>query len=115
MIASFPFCPNSGTYSATGIYPGFCIILKRKALDHILIRYAVSNGAVLRPSCMVKSLRRVNGYPTLKKGFESSVPGLHFIGAPSAWSFGPLMRFVSGTWYTGGELTRRIAARVNQG
>ena len=32
---------------------------------------------------------------------ESSVPGLHFIGAPAAWSFGPIMRFVSGGWYTG--------------
>jgi geranylgeranyl reductase family protein len=47
----------TGTYSATGIYPGFCIILKRKALDHIMIRYAVSHGAALRPNCVVKTLR----------------------------------------------------------
>jgi hypothetical protein len=27
------------------------------------------------------------------------VPGLHFLGAPAAASFGPLMRFVSGAGY----------------
>jgi FAD-dependent urate hydroxylase len=40
---------------------------------------------------------------------ESSVPGLHFLGAPAAWSFGPIMRFVSGGWYTGRALVRTIA------
>ena len=30
---------------------------------------------------------------------ESSVPGLHFLGAPAAWSFGPTMRFVAGGWF----------------
>jgi menaquinone-9 beta-reductase len=47
----------TGTYSDSGIYPGFCIILKRKALDHIMIRYAVSCGAALRPNCVIKTLR----------------------------------------------------------
>jgi hypothetical protein len=40
---------------------------------------------------------------------ESSVPGLHFLGAPAAWSFGPIMRFVSGGWYTGRAVARAIA------
>jgi geranylgeranyl reductase family protein len=47
----------TGTYSDSGTYPGFCIILKRKALDHIMIRYAVSCGAALRPNCVAKQLR----------------------------------------------------------
>jgi hypothetical protein len=42
----------------------------------------------------------------LRRGLESSVPGLHFVGAPAAWSFGPIMRFVSGGWYTGRALAR---------
>jgi hypothetical protein len=40
---------------------------------------------------------------------ESSVPGLHFLGAPAALSFGPIVRFVSGGWYTSRELVRAIA------
>jgi hypothetical protein len=39
---------------------------------------------------------------------ESSVPGLHFVGAPAAWSFGPINRFVSGGWYAGRALARVI-------
>jgi cation diffusion facilitator CzcD-associated flavoprotein CzcO len=82
-----------------------------RRVDHVLCATGyhvdISRYSFLAPE-LVQSLRRVNGYPMLRDGFESSVPGLHFLGAPSAWSFGPLMRFVSGTWYTGGELTRRI-------
>ena len=52
-----------------------------------------------------------SGYPTLSGGFESSVPGLHFLGAPAAWSFGPLMRFVSGSWFASRTLATAIARR----
>jgi hypothetical protein len=54
-------------------------------------------------------IRRAGGYPLLGRGMESSVPGLHFLGAPAAWSFGPIMRFVCGGWYTGRALVRTIA------
>jgi FAD-dependent urate hydroxylase len=39
---------------------------------------------------------------------ESSVPGLHFLGAPAAKSFGPIMRFVAGGWYAAQSLTRVV-------
>jgi len=52
-----------------------------------------------------------NGYPRLEAGFESSVPGLHFVGAPGALTFGPIMRFVVGTWYAAPSLTRRVVGR----
>jgi NADPH-dependent 2,4-dienoyl-CoA reductase/sulfur reductase-like enzyme len=54
-------------------------------------------------------IRRAGGYPVLGRGMESSVPGLHFLGAPAAWSFGPILRFVSGGWYTSRALVRTIA------
>ena len=57
---------------------------------------------------LVSRIRTVGGYPVLKPGMESSVPGLHFLGAPAAWSFGPIMRFVAGGWYGAGSLTRGI-------
>jgi hypothetical protein len=34
----------------------------------------------------------------LNGGYETSIPGMHFIGAPAAWSF-PLMRFVAGAGF----------------
>ena len=57
---------------------------------------------------IVAALSRVNGLPRLTSGFESTVPGLHFVGAPAAWSHGPLMRFVAGTEYASRSLSRSI-------
>jgi FAD-dependent urate hydroxylase len=56
-----------------------------------------------------RGLRLHDGYPILRAGFESSVPGLHFVGAYSAWSFGPIMRFVAGTKFTAHTLAKHIA------
>jgi FAD-dependent urate hydroxylase len=56
-----------------------------------------------------EGIRAVAGYPVLGRGLESSIPGLHFVGAPAAWSFGPIMRFVSGSWYASRELAQRLA------
>jgi cation diffusion facilitator CzcD-associated flavoprotein CzcO len=56
-------------------------------------------------------LRTRDGAPLLAPGFESSVAGLHFVGAFAAASFGPVMRFVSGTPYTGRALARHLGDR----
>jgi FAD-dependent urate hydroxylase len=63
---------------------------------------------------LVRRIRLVDGYPVLGAGLESSVPGLHFVGAPAAWSFGPTMRFVSGGWFAGRSVATTIA-RANRG
>jgi len=34
------------------------------------------------------------------------VPGLHFVGKPAAWTFGPLLNFISGAHFAGPELLR---------
>ena len=59
-----------------------------------------------RPNCL--KWCGSDGYPLLGPGFESSLPGLHFLGATAARSFGPVSRFVSGTTYAARALTRRI-------
>ena len=51
------------------------------------------------------------GYPILNSGLESSLPGLHFVGAPASESFGPIMRFVVGTWYAGPVIARAATGR----
>jgi lysine/ornithine N-monooxygenase len=64
---------------------------------------------------LLKQLRVSDGYPVLDAGFESSLPGLHFVGAAAARSFGPLCRFVSGTPFTARSLTRSLLARNGNG
>lgn len=58
-----------------------------------------------------RGLRVIDGYPVLRSGLETSVAGLHMMGAPAARSFGPTMRFVSGSWYGGQRVARTIAER----
>jgi len=82
--------------------------------DHVLLgtgyKVDVTKYPFLAPE-LVQELRTVNGYPVLGRGFESNLAGLHFLGAPAAWSFGPLMRFVAGTGFAAGELARAVAGR----
>ena len=60
---------------------------------------------------LVRSLRLDDGSPVLGTGLESSVRGQHFVGAPAAHTFGPVMRFVVGTAYAAPALTRAILGR----
>src|SRR5213594_1707296 len=82
--------------------------------DHVLLgtgyRVNVSRYAFLSQE-ISGSLSQVDGYPQLDRGFESSISGLYFVGAPAAWSFGPLMRFVSGTEFTGRALARAMGGK----
>jgi hypothetical protein len=63
---------------------------------------------VLDPALLVL-IDRVERAPRLSGRFESSVSGLYFVGAASAFSFGPLTRFVAGAEYTAPTLARRLA------
>jgi hypothetical protein len=44
----------------------------------------------------------------LSSHFESSVPGLYFVGTSAANSFGPLLRFAFGARFTATHLTKRL-------
>jgi thioredoxin reductase len=72
-------------------------------VDHVLLgtgyRVSVARMSYLSED-LSQSIQTVKGYPVLNRGFESSIPGLYFVGASGAYSFGPLCRFVAGTPYT---------------
>jgi NADPH-dependent 2,4-dienoyl-CoA reductase/sulfur reductase-like enzyme len=57
---------------------------------------------------LLDRISSVRGYPRLTRHFETSSPGLHIVGAPAAWAFGPLMRFVAGSDFA----SRRVAAGI---
>lgn len=86
----------------------------RRSFDHVLLgtgyRVDVARYPFLADD-LVTAVRNAEGYPPLDSGFQSSVPGLHFLGAPAAWSFGPLMRFVAGAGFAARRLTRGIVGR----
>ena len=84
---------------------------RERVVDHVVLgtgyRVDIARYPFL-PAALVERVARVNGYPRVDAGFETSSPGLHIVGAPAAWSFGPLMRFVAGTEFAGPALLRRV-------
>lgn len=57
-------------------------------------------------------LKTTGKAPALSASFESSIPGLHFIGVSSANTFGPLMRFAFGADYTARYIAHILAKPV---
>jgi thioredoxin reductase len=53
-------------------------------------------------------VKAVNGAPVLSSTFESSMPGLYFVGIAAANSFGPVMRFAFGAGFAARNLTRTM-------
>jgi FAD-dependent urate hydroxylase len=88
-----------------------------RRVDHVLLatgfKVDIDRYAFLSED-LRKAVQRVDGYPCLSRTFESSVPGLYFLGAPAAWSFGPFMRFVAGTAYAAGAIAQGIERRAQQ-
>jgi Pyridine nucleotide-disulphide oxidoreductase len=56
-------------------------------------------------------IARIERGPALNRHFESSVPGLYFVGPSSALSFGPLFRFVAGSNYAVPHVAAELAKR----
>ena len=61
-----------------------------------------------------RSIRTHGRMPMVNGGFESSVPGLYFVGPPAVDSFGPLMRFMVGAEYVAPLVARRLARRARR-
>jgi cation diffusion facilitator CzcD-associated flavoprotein CzcO len=59
---------------------------------------------------LLKELRTEDHKPALSPDFESSVPGLYFVGTAAASSFGPLLRFSYGAHFAARRLSRHLAS-----
>lgn len=86
--------------------------------DHVIAAtgYRVDLGrlAFLSPEVMA-GIRTEGGGPVLSSRFESSLPGLFFVGPVAVNSFGPLMRFQCGCTFAARRVAPRIAAQVKHG
>ena len=73
---------------------------RRREVDRVVLGHRLRRPGGPPPAARAGAARRACGPATARRcsapGFESSVPGLHFVGAFAAASFGPVMRFVSG-------------------
>jgi hypothetical protein len=116
-LKDVPIRTTAGVTSARQLEGALCVRLNdgtEKMADHLLFATGysidVSKYGFLSPEILSR-LDVINGYPRLRAGLESSVRGLYFLGAPAAWSFGPVARFVSGAYYCVPALVRNVASR----
>jgi len=86
----------------------------RRSLDSDHVIAATGYRVDLRRLAFLNSdlrseIRSVEQTPVLSSNFESSVPGLYFVGASAANSFGPLLRFAFGASFAARRLSRHLA------
>ncbi len=81
--------------------------------DHILLATGytvdIAKLTMIHPSLRAE-IKTDRAIPILSHWFESSVPGLYFVGLTSMRAFGPLYRFVAGC----GAAARRVASSVTR-
>jgi thioredoxin reductase len=63
---------------------------------------------------LLGGIRELEQTPILSSYFESSVPGLYFVGSTAANTFGPLMRFAYGARFAARRLAGHFAASASR-
>ena len=85
--------------------------------DHVLLatgyRADIKRLPMLSPS-LLATVETYMDAPILNSNFESSVPGLHFVGFSAARSAGPFYRFVVGTRASAVRVAASIERSVAQ-
>lgn len=85
--------------------------MKSLRADHVISAtgYKVDMGKLgLLSSRTLSALRCAAKTPVLSTQFESTVPGLYFVGSAAANSFGPLLRFAYGAGFAATRLSRHL-------
>jgi cation diffusion facilitator CzcD-associated flavoprotein CzcO len=82
-------------------------------VDHVIgatgYRVSLERLGFIEPALRGR-IRAVEEAPVLSRSFESSVPGLYFVGVASASCFGPLTRFACGAEFTAKRLSGHLAS-----
>jgi FAD-dependent urate hydroxylase len=63
------------------------------------------------PEGLRTRISTISRYPVVNRAGESSVPGLYFVGAPTAVSIGPSARFIAGTHNMSAKVAKAVARR----
>ena len=114
-LAAVKITTGRGVSQATT--SGDAVVLKlddgsERHVDHVVLGtgYEVDISKYdFLPQELARDIKQLDGYPKLASGFRSSIPGLHFIGATAARSFGPLLYFVAGTEFASRELVSGLS------
>lgn len=116
LIGKVPLHEQTSVLEAKEADDGLLLTLsshQKVKVDHIMLatgyRIDIKRLSMLGESVLPR-IQEYYGAPVLNNHFESSVPGLYFVGFSSFKSCGPYYRFVVGT----GAAARRVATIVAQ-
>jgi thioredoxin reductase len=90
---------------------------KTLTVDHIIAAtgYKVDlRRLAFMDSDLQSGVQAVEYTPVLSSNFESSVPGLYFVGVSAANTFGPLLRFAFGAGFTAQRISKHLAKTANR-
>ena len=80
-----------------------------KGFDHVVLgtgyRIDLRRTGIFTPQ-LLEQISCNDGSPLLGRGYESSVPKLHFVGSYAVKSFGPLLRFIAGAPFAARAVSR---------
>jgi hypothetical protein len=85
--------------------------------DHVIAAtgYKVDLERLTFLSSEIRSqLKSVANTPVLSSNYESSLPGLYFVGVAAANSFGPVMRFAFGADFAARTVTRALLKTLSR-
>jgi thioredoxin reductase len=85
--------------------------------DHVIAATGYKVGLrrlAFMDSDLQLAVRSLEDTPVLSSHFESSVPGLYFVGASAANTFGPLLRFAYGAGFTARRISRHLAKSADR-
>jgi FAD-dependent urate hydroxylase len=97
-------------------YAGLTVVLDdgtERVVDHLMAATSYEVDIAQYPFLALELVdARSNGFSRLRTAYESSVSGLHFVGAPAAGSLGPGMRFVSHSGMAAPAITGATTSRA---
>lgn len=89
--------------------------IERIEVDHVIAAtgYHVDLGRLeFLDSELRQRIRLAGGSPALSANFESTVPGIYFLGLSAANTFGPFLRFACGAGFAAKRLARHLGKRA---
>src|ERR1700722_8285685 len=82
--------------------------------DHVICGTGYRSELARLPfldDALLSRINAVQGTPILSANFESSMPGLYFVGAIAANTFGPVLRFACGAEFAAPRVARHLSRR----
>ena len=123
VLGTVPLSVHTVVRSATPHRDGLQLQIEKAGASEVITTDHVIAGTGYRTDIsripfldrtLLARVRQWGTAPVLNAAFESSVPGLYFVGLSAAPMFGPVQRFVFGANFAARRVSKQVARRVGR-